>query len=77
MIREHLDIFSGFYPFSYLQKLEVFLSLKGVSTSLMCAEKDWMQMGMLAFTDAYYPLQLLGRSPHSFQCFFFIIFYYI
>ena len=26
-------------------------------------------MGMLAFTDAYSPLQLLGRSPHSFQCF--------
>ena len=46
--------------FFYLQGLEVFLSLKGVSTSLMCAEKDWMQMGMLAFTDAYSSFQLQG-----------------
>ena len=34
------------------------------------------QMGMLAFTDAYYPLQLQGRSPHSLQCFFLYYFLY-
>ena len=41
---------------------------------MMCAVKEWMQMGMLAFTAAYSSLQLQGRSPHSFQCFFFFIF---
>lgn len=41
---------------------------------MMCAEKEWMQMGMLAFTDAYSLLKLQGRSPHSFQCFFFFIY---
>ena len=63
--------------FFCLQGLEVFFSLKGVSTSTMCAEKEWMQMGMLAFTDAYSLLQLQGHCPHSFQCFFFLYIFFI
>ena len=43
------------------------------STSLMCAVKHRVQVGMLAFTVVHNASQHLGRSPYTLQSFFYYL----
>ena len=46
------------------------------STALPCAVKHRVQVGMLAFTVVHNASQHLGRSPYTFQSFFFFLYDY-
>ncbi len=63
-------VFLGFALFSsYKGGLFLF---ERCSTFLMCAVKHRVQVGMLAFTVVHNASQHRGRSPYTFQSFFFL-----
>ena len=65
------DGFSG--EAFFLPPREVFLSFGRCSTAVRpCAEKIWMQLGRLAFTEAFMSFQHQVLRTYTFQKFFFI-----
>ena len=58
--------------FSTSNDLEVFFSFERCSTARPCAEKTSMQLGMLAFTEAFMSFQHQVLRTYTFQKFFFL-----
>ena len=70
-LNQDLESFFWRQPFVYSKEWSLFL-FERCSTSLMCAVKHRVQVGMYAFTVVHNASQHLGRSPYTFLSFFFL-----